>query len=382
MTGQDRVFWLETMDKIASPVLKSLAQRQLSRRLPRDLHLQRAAFAPLEAFGRTLCGIAPWLGLDSLAGPEETLRRRYFELALASLDAASDPASEDFMVWHGKLGGQPLVDAAFLAHGLVRAPRLADSLEPRVRQQLAAALRTTRAIVPPRNNWLLFSGMVEGALYSLGEPDFDLARVDSAIQTFYSGWYKGDGVYGDGPDFHWDYYNSFVIQPMLVDLVTLFCDHRENYRELHKVIVQRASRYAGILERLIGPDGSYPVVGRSLAYRFGAFQLLSQAALEGFLPEGVEPSQARCALTQVIRRVMEADDNFTPEGWLHPGIYGHQPGLAEEYINTGSLYLCCSVFLALGLPPEAPFWSGPDLPWTGKRVWSGMDQPLDHAISI
>ena len=96
----------------------------------------------------------------------------------------------------------------------------------------------------------------------------------------------------------------------------------------------------------------------------------------------MEPSQARCALTQVIRRVMEADDNFTPEGWLHPGIYGNQPGLAEEYINTGSLYLCCSVFLALGLPPEAPFWSGPDLPWTGKRVWSGMDQPLDHAISI
>ena len=142
--------------------------------------------------------------------------------------------------------------------------------------------------------------------------------------------------------------------------------------------MQRASRYAGILERLIGPDGSYPAVGRSLAYRFGAFQLLSQAALEGFLPEGVEPSQVRCALTQVIRRVMEADDNFTPEGWLHPGIYGHQPGLAEEYINTGSLYLCCSVFLALGLPPEAPFCvrSGPSLDREegveryGSRLWT------------
>jgi hypothetical protein len=30
-------------------------------------------------------------------------------------------------------------------------------------------------------------------------------------------WYKGDGFYGDGPDFHWDYYNSFVIQPMLLE---------------------------------------------------------------------------------------------------------------------------------------------------------------------
>jgi len=24
-------------------------------------------------------------------------------------------------------------------------------------------------------------------------------------------WYKGDGAYGDGSDFHWDYYNSYVI---------------------------------------------------------------------------------------------------------------------------------------------------------------------------
>ena len=32
-------------------------------------------------------------------------------------------------------------------------------------------------------------------------------------------WYKGDGVYGDGPPFHWDYYNSFVIQPMLLNIL-------------------------------------------------------------------------------------------------------------------------------------------------------------------
>lgn len=381
MAGQDRSFWIETMDKMASPVLENLARRQLSRSLPRSLHPQRGAFAPLEAFGRTLCGIAPWLNLEGLTGQEEALRQRYFELARQSIDAATDSASEDFMVWHAELGGQPLVDAAFLSHALVRAPRLAESLDHRVRKQLIDALRTTRSIVPPRNNWLLFSAMVEGALYRLGAPDWDLARVDSAVQTFYSSWYKGDGIYGDGPDFHWDYYNSFVIQPMLVDLVCLFEERRGDYPAFRSVIVQRASRYAGILERLIGPDGSYPAVGRSLAYRFGAFQLLSQAALEHFLPEGLEPAQVRCGLTQVIRRVMEAEDNFTPEGWLNPGIHGCQPGLAERYINTGSLYLSCSIFLALGLPPQASFWSDPDLPWTGKRVWSGMDHPLDHAIS-
>jgi hypothetical protein len=24
-------------------------------------------------------------------------------------------------------------------------------------------------------------------------------------------WYRGDGIYGDGPEFDWDYYNSFVM---------------------------------------------------------------------------------------------------------------------------------------------------------------------------
>lgn len=104
MAGQDRSFWIETMDKMASPVLENLARRQLSRSLPRSLHPQRGAFAPLEAFGRTLCGIAPWLNLEGLTGQEEALRQRYFELARQSIDAATDSASEDFMVWHAELG--------------------------------------------------------------------------------------------------------------------------------------------------------------------------------------------------------------------------------------------------------------------------------------
>jgi len=42
-------------------------------------------------------------------------------------------------------------------------------------------------------------------------------RVGSAI-SHHQQWYRCDGIYGDGPEFHCDYYNSFVIQPMLVDI--------------------------------------------------------------------------------------------------------------------------------------------------------------------
>ena len=42
----------------------------------------------------------------------------------------------------------------------------------------------------------------------IGEP-YDIMRVIYPMRVFQQ-WYKGDGVYGDGAMFHWDYYNSFV----------------------------------------------------------------------------------------------------------------------------------------------------------------------------
>lgn len=41
----------------------------------------------------------------------------------------------------------------------------------------------------------------------------------SKIKALNEEWYKGDGWYGDGPDFHFDYYNSFVIQPMIIQVL-------------------------------------------------------------------------------------------------------------------------------------------------------------------
>jgi hypothetical protein len=135
------------------------------------------------------------------------------------------------------------------------------------------------------------------------------------------------------------------------------------------------------LERFIAPDGTYPAIGRSLTYRFGAFQLLSQVALQQFLDEQLQPSQVRCALTAVIQRIMEAPGNFDENGWLRPGLYVYQPGLAEGYINTGSLYLCAAVFLPLGLSPENEFWSAPNAKWTAQKIVSGEDIEADHAIN-
>ena len=370
--------WLEALLKITGPVLDRLAEGKLKASMPLDFHPERAAFAPLEAFGRSMLGLAPWLELDPdcLDAEERELQRRWREKAARCVDRAVDPASPDFMLFDRD--GQPLVDAAFLAHALVRAPRaLAESLPARVKANLAEAFRATRNIESFNTNWLFFTAMVEAGLHVLGEP-YDILRLMTALRCFQD-WYVGDGMYGDGPRFHFDYYNSFVIQPMYVDLVNLMEDPRGEIPRMRDAVNARASRYASILERLIGPDGSYPVVGRSICYRFGAFQMLSQAALQHRLEDHLSPAGVRCGLTAVIRRVMSAADLFDAEGWLQPGVMGLQPELAEPYINIGSLYLCSAVFLPLGLAPEDPFWAAPDADWTGKTVWSGGHIPIDHA---
>lgn len=378
-SNETRLLWLEAMWKITGPVLESAARGALKQELPVPFHQDRAPYAPLEAFGRTLCGVAPWLELEGLTGEEAARQQQWRAWAVEGLERAVDPASPGRMAFD--LPGQTLVDAAFLSHALLRAPRqLAGKLVPKAKERLISALKATRATNPCRTNWLLFSAMVESALRLLGCTDFDRMRIDYAVRMFQL-WYKGDGVYGDGEPFHADYYNSFVIHPMLLDILAANPDLEQDYPALYGLSLDRAARYGAILERLIGPDGSYPVVGRSITYRFGAFQLLSQLALQHRLGgEGPSPAQVRCGLTAVLRRVMAAPGLFDASGWLQPGVYGLQPNLAEGYINTGSLYLCCAFFLPLGLPDSDPFWAMPDEPWTAKRVWEGSAVPIDHSI--
>jgi len=369
-----REYWLDLMLRIAEPVLTALEERRLESDFPTDFRPSRSDYRGLEAFGRTMCGIAPWLELEGLIGEEGEAQSRLRRKARAAIAAATDPDSPDFLNFCR--GGQPLVDAAFLAHGIIRAPReLWAKLDPAAQANLAAALKSSRSITPCDNNWLLFSAMVEAALSLMGETvEFD--KVDRAVSRFAEEWYAGDGTYGDGPQFHWDYYNSFVIQPMYIDVLRTFS---EKYGDLLPEALRRAQRYAAVQERMIAPDGTYIVVGRSVCYRFGAFQHLAQAVLQGFLPEGLSPAQVRCALTAVLRR---CDDGkmIGDDGWLVPGVLGRQPSLAEDYINRGSLYLCSAVFLPLGLAPDDPFWAGEDEPWTQRRIWSGEDLPCDHAL--
>ena len=378
-----RGYWVDTLVRIAAPVLENLAAGTLKANMPVEHKpgsgQDRSDVTHLEAFGRTMAGVAPWLALGQDDTDEGRLRGRFIELSLAGMASAVDPASPDAMNF--TRGGQPLVDAAFLAHAIIRAPDvLWDGSDERTRQRLVAALTSTRAIVPSYSNWLLFSAMIEAALLRI-DRDWDPVRVDLAVRKMEE-WYIGDGHFSDGPEFHWDYYNSFVIQPFLLDILRVVQDRQQRYAEMLARQLDISRRYGEVQERLICPDGTFPPIGRSITYRFGAFQLLAQLALMHELPASLSPAQVRSALDAVIRRVMEAPDLFDPQGWLRLGLYGAQPDLAETYISTGSLYLNTVVFLPLGLPADDPFWALPPADWTSKRLWAGDDMPADSALRL
>lgn len=377
-----RAYWCDVASRLAAPVLEALSKRKLRALMPVEArHPERnAAVTHLEAFGRLLNGIAPWLQARADNSPEGRARARFADLACESLDAASDPKSPDCMNFSGAKARQPLVDSAFLAQALLRAPdALWKRLDARAQSNLLAGLKASRSIMPNANNWQLFASMVEVALHRFGEKR-DEARLFNGLRNFRQ-WYAGDGWYGDGATFHTDYYNSFVIQPMLVEMLDAIGDEADEWREFRTLANARLTRYAAVQERLIAPDGSYPAIGRSIAYRCGAFQGLALAALRGQLPREITPGQARTALTCVIRRTMEAPGTFDGNGWLRIGLSGHQPALGEAYISTGSLYLCSFALIPLGLPSGTPFWKAAAAPLTWEKAWGGISMPADHALN-
>ncbi len=394
MSVHQRADWLSALCRIAEPVLSHLADGRLKQAMPveaaENAADDRASYSHLEAFGRLMMGIAPWLEADLPSGEESGLQKRYIDLTQRAIRSATNPASPDYLNFNQ--GQQCLVDAAFLAQAVVRAPNvLWEQLDAASQEHLRAALISTRKIRPFFNNWLLFSGMVEAALCRIGA-DWDQMRVDYALRQM-DQWYKGDGAYGDGPEFHWDYYNSFVIHPMMIDILRVVNQFRPafesfyvtraspGWRDLYERVIPRAQRYAEVQERLIGPDGSFPPIGRSLAYRFGAFHLLAQMALLRQLPVSLAPAQVRCALSAVIARMIHAPGTFDAGGWLTIGFCGHQPAVGESYISTGSLYLCAAGLLPLGLAPQDPFWQDAPQDWTSKKAWSGQNFCADHALT-
>src|SRR5262249_54451975 len=134
----------------------------------------RRKFTHLEAFGRLLSGIAPWLEVSASTSQsqqddsaEARARARYADLARRAIVSATTPSSPDSLNFTD--GSQALVDTAFLAQAILRAPRtLWEPLDRATRANVMQAFASTRVHQPGFNNWLLFAATVEAALFKMG----------------------------------------------------------------------------------------------------------------------------------------------------------------------------------------------------------------------
>lgn len=378
---QDRAYWIKTLQKISYPVIHHLANGTLKKAMPLEvaprygLHVKAVTY--LEAVGRTIAGVAPWLALPDDDTPEGRDRKAMRTELLQGLKHAVDPAGPDCLNFAAE--NQPIVDAAYIAHAFLRAPdALWKPLDTLTQQRYIAAFKSLRTRTGAYNNWLLFAGLTEGFLLYLGE-EYDPARLSFALHKTEE-WYAGDGWYSDGEKFSMDYYNSYVIHPMLVDLLKIAVAHKIAKPEAYDLALKRMIRYSEFQERIISPSGDYPPFGRSITYRTGAFQALAQTVLMEKLPEHIQPAQVRCALTSVMHRLFDGGQNFDKAGWLVLGFNGHQPMVADYYTSTGSLYMATLAFLPLGLPADNAFWSAPPASWTSVKAWNGAPLHKDYKV--
>ncbi|HRG23984.1 MAG TPA: DUF2264 domain-containing protein [Chitinophagaceae bacterium] len=379
----DRAYWVSLLQKISAPVLDNMSKGELRKNMkievspswdgrPKDV-------AYMEAFGRLIAGIAPFVALPEENSAEGQIRKKLKLQIQQSLAHAVNPSSPDYLYWGTPKSRQPLVDAAFIAQALLAAPEaLWTPLDETTKQRVIHEFKTIRQIKPANNNWVLFAAMIESFLLSIGEP-IDVLRMDTAVETIEK-WYIGDGWYKDGEKFHFDHYNGFVIHPMLVEVLRVNVANGRMEKTRYDLAYKRMQRYASFQERFISPEGTFPVFGRSSTYRAGLFQPLTKLALEHALPKEVTPAQVRCGLTAVLKKIF-VPTSFTEEGCLTLGFVGEkQAAIADSYSNTGSLYLTAYVFLPLGLPVSDPFWSDPFTEWTQRKAWGGKGFGKDYAV--
>ena len=381
--NEDRAYWAKLAYDMAAPILKNMAEGKLQENMLVEVSPnwdgRNKKVTYMEAFGRLMAGIAPWLALPDDDTEEGKMRRQLREWALKAYANAVDPNSPDCLLWSGE--GQAMVDAAYIAESFLRAyDALWEPLDQTTKDRYIKNFTNIRHIDPPYTNWLLFSALIESFLAKSGA-DCDEYRVNSAIRKVEE-WYAGDGWYSDGPDFAFDYYSSYVFHPMYLETLKAMQEagkrNRIDYQKYYDRALKRARKYSIVLERFISPEGTFPVFGRSIPYRMATMQPLALMALYEKLPEGLSNGQVRAALTKVMHNMYDGKENFNDGGYLTIGFAGRQPNIADWYTNNGSLYMTSLSLLPLGLPATHPFWSDAPQPWTNKKAWGGQPFPKDH----
>lgn len=361
-----RNYWQNIFAKITKPVLdglntegfKEFYLKCITEYSPIIEETRNKDWSYIELFARTIVGCAPLCNSDNIL----------FNNVLGAINNVFNPNHSNYIQWYQPSdrtnAHQSLVEAAYLCQAFIYCPKLWLKVN---QKKILDMLIKVSDLEPCKNNWILFETIILLFLAKNKIKTKKYGNIQKNINNFEK-WYRGDFWYSDGEKFTMNYYNSIVIYPMLYDIYILLDELRIIVSVKFSEIKNRINGHAKFLEKLIHPDGSFPIFGRSVAYRFALLNTLALAVYHNLIDNY---GQVRNALTRVLQKFFEGNQNFNNNGFLILGVNGNQINSINNYTNTGSLYITCIPFMLLGLPEEHPFWSQPESKITYSVAWNG-----------
>jgi len=362
-----RKLWIDKLLNIIEKPLYYLSKLEFDKftikRSPNDNNKRDTNLGYLECFSRIFSGISPWLVLEKINDDYEYNKQQlimsYILTCFENLFQYLDEKMNLFIY------DQSIVESAFICYGfIISKNKIWKKLTDNSKNKLISLFKKVRFLFKENhknNNWYLFHGIIE-SFFKIINIDYDNNFVQKMIINVNS-WYCGDGFYSDGPSkFKMDYYNSYVIQPFYIEVLKIFKS------ELVDIAIVRSLRFSEFLERIIGEDGTFPPLGRSIVYRFGVFHLLSYCIYNKTISNDHCYGQLRYALTKVLNKIINKDI-FNDNGILELGFNSKQENISDNYSNTGSCYLTVLGFLPLGLNESDIFWLEPDKLFTQEACW-------------
>ena len=369
-TGWGRPDWVALLAQLTDGFVRSIPPGGS----PAGAQLRGAAVddqvPSIEGFARMSVAWASWL--HEPTNPDTLVHgdRRHDVAALLARGLA-DATNPRHPAWWGDIADrdQRIVEAAEIATALwLGGARLRGALESqdgdaydRVLDWLA--LVDGRAIWD--DNWVLFPMMSALARRWAGRPVAD-GPIDDAIDWM-AAHHVGDGWYSDGAGHALDLYTGWAIHWHLLWWASI--DGRRRPR-LRATIVRRARAWLAGVAPAVATDGSFPLLGRSLGYRFAIAAPFAQAALLGHdpLPAGV----SRRLASGLVKHSVAAGAIDPATDWLRVGVGGEKPAVVERYVSPGAAAWAAHAFVALAMPPAHPFWAVPEaaLPADGGRSGS------------
>lgn len=350
ITGITRDHWLEAFYTLEKGIIDNASPECARQRIPGPRSHHGLLADELEGFTRSFIMAGPWLsgssnGIFNIVGESIDVADFYRRGILAGTNPANPEYWGDITDY-----AQHLVEMASLGWSLYLSKNIIwDSFTTKEKRQVADYLYSCTKVKYHRNNWLLFNVVTNSVLKKLEMP-YSQKQIDENI-NFCDSMYLGNGWYRDGNVNRIDYYNAWAFHYYYLIWALLDGDSKPEIAEKHR---ERVNDLFKNFVYFVSGDGSVPVFGRSMIYRFAYLAPFVLAEKLGYL--NAKPGLVRNLCSSTFKFFFSheilTDDNFLSMGFLTPCAE-----MLEHYSCGGSPYWAAKAFNIFLIDKNDPFWT-------------------------